>query len=100
MGPLNGVRSVAPAAGVSPPAGSAASAAEQDAGIPLALAPPGSGRVGQRPLAAFVTHLIATAQDAPQTRRHRRAALKEAVSAYAAAALLIERAGARGNGGR
>jgi hypothetical protein len=37
-----------------------------------------------RPDANFVTHLIATVQQAPQTRQHRRAAQADALSAYRA----------------
>jgi hypothetical protein len=39
---------------------------------------------GSRPLAAFLAQLIATAQQAPQTRRRRRAEPKEASAIYAA----------------
>jgi len=38
-----------------------------------------------RPAAAFVAHLVATAQGAPQTRARRRASAGEAAAAYAAA---------------
>jgi hypothetical protein len=41
-----------------------------------------------RPDPSFVAHLIATAEQAPQTRRLRRAAPQEALSAYAAQARL------------
>jgi hypothetical protein len=36
-----------------------------------------------RPDPSFVTHLIATAEQVPQTRNHRRAAQADALSAYA-----------------
>jgi hypothetical protein len=39
---------------------------------------------GSRPLAGFLAELIATAQQAPQTRRRRRAEPKEASAIYAA----------------
>lgn len=41
---------------------------------------------GERPSAAFLAHLIATAQNAPQTRERRRAMPAEAVAGYATAA--------------
>jgi hypothetical protein len=87
MGPIAGIKSLAP---VESPTSRGAPA------LPAAPVPPGqlpapvesvaSGfqPVGRRPLAAFLTHLIATAQDAPQTRRQRRAAVSEALAAYAA----------------
>jgi hypothetical protein len=37
-----------------------------------------------RPDPTFVTHLIATAEQVPQTRMHRRAAQADALSAYRA----------------
>jgi hypothetical protein len=37
-----------------------------------------------RPDPSFVTHLIATREQAPQTRQHRRAAQADALSAYRA----------------
>jgi hypothetical protein len=55
-----------------------------------------SGSRSGRPLAAFLTHLIATAHDAPQTRRHRRAAVGEALCAYAATTVRLEGAPERG----
>jgi hypothetical protein len=100
MGSIDGIRSVAPAAGRKSP-GQARSQAEADAGplrppvVPVEAASSGRRPVSQRPMAAFLTHLIATAHDAPQTRRHRRAALTDAVSAYAATAALIEGGQAR-----
>jgi hypothetical protein len=54
--------------------------------VPMAPASdrsPVSSRVS-RPDPTFVTHLIATAQQVPQTRHLRRAAPQEALSAYAA----------------
>jgi hypothetical protein len=87
MGPIAGIKSVAP------PDSAASRGAPRSPAAPL---PPGqlpapagsfaseSQPVGQRPLAAFLTHLIATAHDAPQTRRKRRAAVSEALAAYAA----------------
>jgi len=89
MDPIASIRSVAPA--VRPTSrGTTSSRPQADPETPgTALAPadcasPRSGPLGGRPLAAFLTHLIATAHDAPQTRRHRRAAVSEALSAYAA----------------
>jgi hypothetical protein len=54
--------------------------------VPLAPAPlrGSAGSRTSRPDPSFVTHLIATAEQAPQTRRLRRAAPQEALSAYAA----------------
>jgi hypothetical protein len=54
--------------------------------VPVAQSPqhaPVSSRIS-RPDPTFVAHLIATAEQAPQTRRLRRAAPQEALSAYAA----------------
>jgi hypothetical protein len=48
---------------------------------------------GSRPDPTFVTHLIATAQQLPQTRHLRRAAPQEALSAYAAHLQPAERIG-------
>ena len=39
-------------------------------------------RLGQRPSADFIAHLIATVAQAPQTRARRRAEPGEAISAY------------------
>jgi hypothetical protein len=39
-----------------------------------------------RPSAAFLAHLVATAQGAPQTRQRRRASADHAATLYAAAA--------------
>jgi hypothetical protein len=86
MGPIAGIKSVAP---VESPTSSGANGS-QAAPLPSRqlLAPrescAGSQPVGPRPLAAFLSHLIATAHDAPQTRRQRRAAVSEALAAYAA----------------
>lgn len=94
MGPIDRVPSVAPAAGLKR-AGPPQARPETDARparLPLAPAdpaPPGPRGSGERPLAAFLTHLIATAEDAPQTRRLRRAAVSDAVSAYAATAARV-----------
>jgi hypothetical protein len=51
--------------------------------VPASDRSPLSSRVS-RPDPTFVTHLIATAQQLPQTRHLRRAAPQEALSAYAA----------------
>ena len=106
MGPIAGIRSLTPT--VSP--------TSRDAGEPWAqpeARPPGprvtptdspvadcagSRPGGGRPLATFLSHLIATAQDAPQTRRLRRAAVSEALSAYVATAGLVEAANAGASG--
>ena len=90
MGPIAGIRSLALT--VSPtPRDANRPGAQADAEPPLATPPSsvdssGSRPAGGRPLATFLTHLIATAQDAPQTRRHRRAAVSEVLSAYATTA--------------
>ena len=47
---------------------------------------PGSGSAGPRPSAIFLVQLIATAQQAPQTRQRRRAEPHCANASYAAAA--------------
>jgi hypothetical protein len=47
-----------------------------------------------RPLAAFIAHLVATRQDAPQTRARRRAQPETAAALYAAAATAPGRAAA------
>jgi hypothetical protein len=44
-----------------------------------------------RPTAAFLAHLIATAQKAPQTRQRRRAEPQDAAALYAACAALADR---------
>jgi hypothetical protein len=100
MDPIAGIRSVAPA--VSPTSrGATGSRPQADSTMPEALLAPaeavssGPRPVSGRPLATFLTHLIATAHDAPQTRRHRRAAVSEALSAYAATAARLEAASAR-----
>ena len=53
--------------------------------VPLTLsdAPVASALSIVRPDARFVTHLIATAIQAPQTRNHRRAPVEDAVTRYA-----------------
>jgi hypothetical protein len=48
-----------------------------------------------RPDPSFVTHLIATAEQVPQTRLHRRAAQADALSAYQAHQVHIEETGFR-----
>ena len=55
--------------------------------VPLTLpaAPPENMTSIVRPDARFVTHLIATAAHAPQTRNHRRAPVEDAVMRYACA---------------
>ena len=45
-------------------------------------------RPGARPSAAFLAHLIATAQQAPQTRARQRAEPADAIACYAAASRL------------
>ena len=55
---------------------------------------PVSSRVS-RPDPTFVTHLIATAQQVPQTRHLRRAAPQEALSVYAAHLAPAQRTGRR-----
>jgi hypothetical protein len=91
MDPVAGTRSVVPA--VSPASrGTFRSQADPARSRPLtevSLAPSAASPSG-RPLAAFLTHLIATANDAPQTRRHRRAAVGEALCAYAATTVRVE----------
>jgi hypothetical protein len=64
-----------------------------------ALVPVGFGQAtaidpaGSRPLAAFLAQLIATAQQAPQTRRRRRAEPVEASAVYAAVSAPAARMG-------
>jgi hypothetical protein len=64
-----------------------------------ALIAVGSGRgtavdpAGSRPSAVFLAQLIATAQQAPQTRRRRRAEPNEVSSIYAAVAVPAARMG-------
>ena len=110
MGPVAGIRSLAPT--VNPTSrGAGQPQAETWPTRPLetpadpatpAASPAsessGSRSGGGRPLATFLSHLIATAQDAPQTRRLRRAAVSEALSAYGAAAGLVEGGKARPGG--
>jgi hypothetical protein len=52
--------------------------------VPTTPASPHTSLQMSRPDPTFVTHLIATAQQVPQTRHLRRAAPLEALSAYAA----------------
>ena len=100
MDPIASIRSVAPA--VRPPSSGATRSRPQAAPAtpgavvgPTDSSAPRSWPVSGRPLAAFLTHLIATAHDAPQTRRHRRAAVSEALSAYAATTARLEGGPAR-----
>jgi hypothetical protein len=103
MGPIVGISSLTPTVGApSRGAGQPRAQAEaRPAGSPVTPADPpsadssGSRPSGGRPLATFLSHLIATAQDAPQTRRLRRAAVSEALSAYGATAGLLEGGRAR-----
>jgi len=92
MGPLAGIRSLTLTISPSPRGASRPRwQADAEPTGPL-ITPPssvdssGSRSGGGRPLATFLTHLIATAQDAPQTRRHRRAAVSEALEVYATTA--------------
>ena len=95
MGPIAGIRSLASTVGTTS-RGASQTRAQAEArltGTPV-IDPPssdssGSRPSGGRPLATFLSHLIATAQDAPQTRRLRRAAISEALSAYVATAGLV-----------
>jgi hypothetical protein len=48
-----------------------------------------------RPSSIFVTHLIATAEQAPQTRTLRRASAADAQTAYRASQQAFQRAGVR-----
>jgi hypothetical protein len=54
-----------------------------------------SGRTLSRPSAIFVTHLIATAEQAPQTRLLRRASAADAQTAYRATQQPVPGAGFR-----
>jgi hypothetical protein len=59
-------------------------ASQSRAIVPVApLSRPQTLTVHQRPDAAFLAHLIATAQGAPQTRERRRAEPAEAILLYA-----------------
>jgi hypothetical protein len=71
---------------VAPPPGRALALVESAPGT--AVEPAGS-----RPSAVFLAQLIATAQQAPQTRRRRRAEPHEAATAYAAATAPATRIG-------
>ncbi|HWL05291.1 MAG TPA: hypothetical protein VNQ99_10220 [Xanthobacteraceae bacterium] len=55
-------------------------------------AAPLSGLPAGRPSAGFLAHLIATAQQAPQTRRLRRASPEDAIGSYRAVARLADAA--------
>ena len=106
MGPIAGIRSLTPT--VNPTSRDAGAPWTQpEARSPHPRGPPtdspasdyaGSRPGSGRPLATFLSHLIATAQDAPQTRRLRRAAVSEALSAYVATAGLVEAANAGASG--
>jgi hypothetical protein len=52
--------------------------------VPVAQSAPWSSRPAPRPDPTFVTQLIATAEQAPQTRGLRRASLADAQTAYGA----------------
>ncbi|MFL6837858.1 MAG: hypothetical protein ACJ8FZ_11195 [Bradyrhizobium sp.] len=52
--------------------------------VPVTAAHLSPGRVATRPDPTFVTHLIATAEQVPQTRSLRRAVLADAQTAYGA----------------
>jgi hypothetical protein len=96
MDPVAGIRSVVPVVG---PASRDTTQADPAPPRPLEGASAqstASGSRSGRPLAAFLTHLIATAHDAPQTRRHRRAAVGEALSAYAATSVRLDGGPERG----
>ena len=101
MGSIAGIKSVA--AAVNPTSrGATQPRARADATPPQPLVASSSSSgapelllFSRRPQAAFLAHLIATAQDAPQTRRHRRAAVTQALSAYAATAALFAAGTAR-----
>jgi hypothetical protein len=104
MGPIAGIRSLAPTVGpTSRGAGEPQAAAQPirppetpaDPAAPPASESSGLRPAGGRPLATFLSHLIATAQGAPQTRRLRRAAVSEALSAYVATAGRVEGGKAR-----
>jgi hypothetical protein len=86
MGPIAGIKSVVPAESPTSRGATGSQAAPRPArqlAAPRESCAAGSQPVGPRPLAAFLSHLIATAHDAPQTRRQRRAAVSEALAAYA-----------------
>jgi hypothetical protein len=95
MDPIAGIRSVAAAVGATGSRAQACSATPGALLAPVDCVSSGPRPAGRRPLAAFLTHLIATAHDAPQTRRHRRAAMSEALSAYAATTARLESGPAR-----
>jgi hypothetical protein len=66
--------------------------------VPMAQPAPWTQHVSQtlpRPNSTFVTHLIATAEQVPQTRNLRRATLADAQSAYGAHRHTAQRIGVR-----
>ena len=67
------------------PAGASASSRALVAVLPAPSARPRNVTPGERPDAGFLAHLIAIAQQAPQTRTRRRAEPTDAVVLYAAA---------------
>jgi hypothetical protein len=101
MGPLAGIRSLALTVNPKPRDARRPGAQADTEPTPPLVTPPssvdssGSRPGGGRPLAAFLTHLLATAQDAPQTRQHRRAAVGEVLTAYAITAGRAESGKAR-----
>ena len=91
------MRTVTPVAPLEPTASACARSAQSEAPavpqpsiralVPLRPSPTsGIGPSAQRPSATFLTQLIATAQQAPQTRQRRRAEPDEANAVYAAVA--------------
>jgi hypothetical protein len=62
---------------------------------PSAQWSPASGKSVSRPSSIFITHLIATAEQAPQTRSLRRATAADAQIAYGANLHPVGRAGFR-----
>jgi hypothetical protein len=75
--------------------GSAADAPQIGRAVVLVGSGPGTEvrPVGSRPSAVFLAQLIATAQQAPQTRRRRRAEPDEASASYAAVSAPAARMG-------
>ena len=90
MRPVGGVRTasgvrIGPARDASvPTTDTARSGAESRALIPVEAAIPTreGPTAGQRPYAGFLAHLIATADQLPQTRERRRAEPEDAIAAY------------------
>ncbi len=82
IGALGGSRPIALSRSAGEP-----SPAEQHALVPVHAPAFADGQApySRRPLAPFLAHLIATAQNEPQTREFRRAAPDTAIRAYAAA---------------